>query len=514
MSPTPFADMLRPVSPFRGERRVLAHQQPQLNAPMYPYSSNYQTPSQPQYYSQAHPSSERRVQETPNYYHSNVRSNTLPNANTNVREGGIQSTNKDSDISPALRMMTYNESRATGSTQRYETWSPPASSREDDRSALSHSSRETHSQSHAHDNKRAMSPQSSKGKHGPGYRKPVPKFEPTPPSTPSTPAPPPLPPVSVPTAVPPIQLPVHPTPVKAHSHPVPQSNASQMRPPRAETGDHIPAMFRDQTVRIAEGNLELSKGKITHGQQTHAQNVHMVNQYKPLVVERPDRPERVQPVHTQPFQPALLVQTPPVQPQIRQQAPPPSQPTSSQPTTQSMQVTQPHPQPIVPPRYQAISSPQVELQAPAPAHTAFHSYPQPSMETAPSIPRLAETKLDQQRTVIAHPQPKKMPSVSQLVAIACRIRTPSPMLLPSEDDPVTFVRPSFSIKVIDRLTQPPKPTRQAQPPAQSQIQTSVSDQQLPAVAKVSRTPSPFVPFTENVSNPVSTFGCYRKIREV
>ncbi|KAI5124932.1 hypothetical protein M0805_007359 [Coniferiporia weirii] len=422
LSPEPHLEMMRPVSPFQNKRQ-LAHQQPQSNLPSNSFISIHHHPqpnSQP--YTHGKPS---RVQETANA--SAHPSNTQPRPGAHkAGSRAARSAHKDSDISPALRMMSYD----TAAT-------PPSSDGGHGRSTHSLSSREMHTFHDRAEQNRSTSPEGGKRKN-PSWRKPAPKYIPTPPSTPPSSVSEHLP-AATNEPVPPVPSNVHPLSVKLRPTP---TQASPPRPARAEALSHIPAMFRDHTAALDSPRARIAP---TPASRQFAQA---------------SSPSKAVAMITGSLRVAHSQTQPPPQVQPLPQTPPLSQ-TPSRLQTQA------------PFQTQTVLREQVQMpiQTTSLADAVAHAQPLPPTTYAQVTAKGTDARVELQKPALVHPQPKKIPSMTQLVSMVIPSRTPSPRVpAPSDNrlsDPAVRLSSLSPERDVTDQTQPHKFTVAARSLSQS-----------------------------------------------
>ncbi|KAH8113245.1 hypothetical protein DFH11DRAFT_328068 [Phellopilus nigrolimitatus] len=409
LSPEPHLEMMRPVSPFQSKRQF-AHQQLQSNHPSDSLNSHYHSQPNSQSYAQARPS---RVPEmtTTSTHSSNAYSKPGAYKGEGRSARGVQ---RDADISPALRMMSYDTSMT-----------PPSSDGGHGRSAHTHA-RETHTILDRTEHIRSTSPEPVGGKRkDPSWRKPAPKYIPTPPSTP----PPTLYERFLPSSnepVPPVPTNAQPLPVKTYSTPTPLSRVPPPRPGRTETDHHVPAMFRELKMNHDPPRTKLAPSQPQSQSQPNAQVVPFSKSIATLT-------SSLKPVQTQ-------AQT---QTQTQAQA-------QTQTQAQVQVQAQVQPPPPLPVRAQISHSAQthapVRVEASALAQTAGHSF-SPLTLTPAQPPKVSDVRGESPKSALVHPQPKKVPSMAQLVAMVLPSRSPSPKILPlTENGNVSPPKPAVAVR--------------------------------------------------------------------
>ncbi|EJD01115.1 uncharacterized protein FOMMEDRAFT_158250 [Fomitiporia mediterranea MF3/22] len=448
LSPEPRLEIMRPVSPFQNKRQFV-HQQTQLQATSQTqvqreqrtYNSHYQTHSSAKPYTHAKQSQLRTQVAT--------YSNTAPTTHSYARPGMYQSgpharsgtvkgdsrgawnQQRDTDISPALKMMTYDQGNGRGAeiaSNAKGTLAPPERD----------------------DMNRSVSPDGTR-RRNPGWRKPVPKYIPTPPSTPPTAVFERLP--SAREArdreerVPPVPQTSnarstygHPVPVKAYTDPAPSAvSQAPSRPVRAATDYQVPVMFRDFTTnRDLAVNLESSHARIPTIQQPVQAYTHL------------------RPAHALASSPKVIATG--------------SRGVVKAPTSREQVPAAPY--------SQASTAPQ----APPQAHTIVHTQlPLPlALAHSRSDSRPSDAKDEQQRDALAHPQPRKVPSMAQLVAMVLPSRTPSPKVAPPTFEDNSISSPSHPVPapthaVLNPTSQPTVPVLSVDPPSPAvDVQEAIS----------------------------------------
>ena len=346
LSPEPRHEIMRPVSPFQNKRHPM-HQQAQVVPRSQLQSHSHVSVSQPYTQHTNRPTTlTSRAQDVTHSTRTTHR--TRPRQGVYKENEGTQKSHREADITPALRMMNFEKAIT-----------PPSS--DAGHSQTAHSLLQVPSDKR--EQTRSTSPETGR-RRNPGWRKPAPKYIPTPPSTPPTTMYERLPsrndsvPLTVTTA--------HPVPVRAPTEP-PRSHSPPSRPQRVIPDQQTPIMFRDMT-----SSFDHSRNRAPIHQPT-----------KSLVAtEIPNRTQNISAsisssghneVPTQ-RQPALTVR-------IR----PPSSVSNT-------------------PMNVVAKSSQVEARS--------------GGQRAPTV----------------HPQPKKVPSLTQLVAKVLPSRTPSPVHHPSKED--------------------------------------------------------------------------------
>ena len=394
-SPEPHLEIMRPVSPFQN-KRPLAHQiaqsqdaQSQRQRDQRIWNPHYQTHSSTQPNTRVRPSHAQETTYPTKAGNSPAgRSGTRAKVNT-YREDqrGTRGAQRDADISPALRMIIYDTNRTSNSSEQ--------SQRQNGSGALNASG--MLAPPDTGDMSRSTSPEGGVKRRNPGWRKPVPKYIPTPPSTPPTATfervpsmrdkeeqVPPVPPPSSSNHgqnVQPNRL--HPGPVRSQTAPTSTSHqqVTPARPARAATDLQVPVMFRDY-ASAAKARL----GSIQPPAQAHTRQTGMSG------LSRPTNHSR------------NLTRTVPLS------------------RTESSNKAQ----------AQVLAAPR----APPQAHTPLHDRAGVVAAVKPSRPPSPERGRDQssaQQSTLAHPQPRKVPSMAQLVAMVMptRSRSRSPSRTPS-----------------------------------------------------------------------------------
>lgn len=252
---SPELEIMRPVSPFQAKRQLPhQHQQPQSGLQLHPShtQSSYHQPRPSQTHAHAHVASYDRVPpvlEMTVPTSASTGSTLRPPKPAAYKETSstMRGAQKDSDISPALRMMSYETSLSTPPTSDvghgpgYARTGHATATR--DRRAVQESRGEF---------TRPNSPDGGR-RRNPGWRKPVPRYIPTPPSTP--------PPngdsilssaqndlTSGATQLLRDQVPPPSLPAKATTMLMAPTQDPPQRPVRAETAPNVPVMFRELTT--------------------------------------------------------------------------------------------------------------------------------------------------------------------------------------------------------------------------------------------------------------------------
>lgn len=232
---SPELEIMRPISPFQVKRQ-LPHQHVQTEQRSNTLSSYHQSRPLPGHsYDRVPPVLEMTV---PTSASSSARPR-YKGEPTNMR-----GQHKDSDISPALRMMSYETNLNA----------PPSSDlgHSYPRHAMATTQRERRIiQESRPENARPNSPEGGR-RRNPGWRKPVPKFNPTPPSTPPSNG------ESILSSahndllnenypIPREDAHARSVPPKAVTTPAVPTQEPPPRPTRAETAPNVPVMFRELT---------------------------------------------------------------------------------------------------------------------------------------------------------------------------------------------------------------------------------------------------------------------------
>ncbi|KAL5488093.1 hypothetical protein ACEPAI_6201 [Sanghuangporus weigelae] len=401
-SPEPHLEIMRPVSPFQN-KRPLAHQVAQTQETHQPHrqrdqriwNPHYQTRSSSQPYAHARPfhTQESSHSSTSSGSHA-ARSGARTRINAHREDQrGARSTQRDADISPALKMMNYDTGYVPSSSNQGQgqisSNAPNASGMlaPPDRSDVS----------------RPTSPEGGLKRRNPGWRKPVPKYIPTPPSTPPTTTferissargrEEPLPPVPLPSSSNQSQNVqserLHPGSIRGRMEPTPVSHhqLTPARPARAATELQVPVMFRDLTsVKTRIGSLQ--QPAQAHTRQNAMSGLSRVTATPTRNFTRPTPSSRVE----------------------------------SATENQAQVLTAP--------------------QAPPQAHTTLHDRTAPAAVVRPTrspSPEQVDERSEARQGMLLHPQPRKVPSMAQLVAMVLptRSRSRSPSRTPSPGVPLT-----------------------------------------------------------------------------
>ncbi|KAL5508292.1 hypothetical protein ACEPAH_5911 [Sanghuangporus vaninii] len=423
-SPEPHLEIMRPVSPFQN-KRSLAHQVAQTQETHQPYRQRDQRIWNPHY--QTHSSSQPYVHARPFHTQESSHSSTSSGSHA-ARSGararinahredqrGARSTQRDADISPALKMMNYDTGYVPSSSDQGQgqisSNAPNASGMlaPPDRSDMS----------------RSTSPEGGLKRRNPGWRKPVPKYIPTPPSTPPTTAferipstrgrEEPLPPVPLPSSSNQSQN-VHserlyPGSVRARMEPAPVSHhqPSSARPVRAATELQVPVMFRDLTsAKTRIGSLQ--QPAQAHTRQNVMSGLSRVTATPTRNFTRPTPSSRVENATKNQAQVSTVPQTPPQ------------------------------------------------------AHTTLHDRTAPAAAVKPArspSPEQVDERTEARHGMLVHPQPRKVPSMAQLVAMVLptRSRSRSPSRTPSPGVPLTTADISAPIPLHSTVVAEPSNVR-------------------------------------------------------
>ena len=428
LSPEPHLEMMRPVSPFKNKRQVPNHQGDQhsrvthpsayrpVNANVNPVSGHRGPASSST--SNAHAYRRpTRVQEA-----SGTGLNASTNANASLskhgaahgqyksrprdtgRGGTLDSQSTTANTNPAVQMLSHRSSTT------------PASS---DTGHSSSRNGGTHSQSHSHAHGQdglndlgarrergyMSSPESvssPKGRKNPSYRKPAPKFIPTPPSTPPTASANALGTVTE-DLVPPMPSIAH-VQKEANATPMVKKVQVQEPPPRPARATSVPP----STQFFIPSKSSNAPAKTDRRPMRDAPASSKLKISAPL--ETLSAPKQTQtlisPPQTRPAAPSQAARTLNTTPSTR------SQTASS--------VPQPSARPVV----------QTRSRSPLP--------PPPSQ--LPPQPTGHPAKVEEKKQPTVYPQPKKVPSLAQLVESARPTRTPSPSVPPKDVETKRDVR--------------------------------------------------------------------------
>ncbi|OCB84402.1 hypothetical protein A7U60_g8386 [Sanghuangporus baumii] len=401
-SPEPHLEIMRPVSPFQN-KRPLAHQVAQTQETHQSHRQRDQRIWNPHY--QTHSSSQPYAHSRP--FHTQESSHSSTSSGSHAARSGARarinahredqrsarSTQRDADISPALKMMNYDTGYAPSSSDQGQgqisSNAPNASGMlaPPDRSDMS----------------RSTSPEGGLKRRNPGWRKPVPKYIPTPPSTPPTTTferipsargrEEPLPPVPSSSSSNQSQNVqserLYPGSVRARAEPAPVSHhqPTPARPARAATELQVPVMFRDLTsAKTRIGSLQ--QPAQAHTRQNAMSGLSRVTATPTRNLTRPTPSSRVENAS-------------------KNQA-------------------------------QVSTAPQ----APPQAHTTLHDRIAPAAvvrSARPPSPEQVDERTEARQGMLVHPQPRKVPSMAQLVAMVLptRSRSRSPSRTPSPGVPLT-----------------------------------------------------------------------------